>query len=125
MASLYRLDVMVRESSDISEPDAIKWTKDWVNDRQEADDNKYPDGSYKRDYYSDLFDSRTGKIWKVFSDVAADNRDIDDSYDDIEGVMYISIYIEKLIDLETRVDNNSKEIADIKVIVNDNNAEIL
>jgi len=125
MAALYRLDTMVRKKSDIKEYDAVKWTKDWVNDRQESEKNKNPDGSYKKDYYSDLFDSRTGKLWKVFSDVAGDNRDIDDKYQDIDNVMYVSVYIDQLQELETRVTNNTNNITEIKVIVDGNNAEVL
>ena len=129
MASLYRLDVMVRKSSNIAEPDAVKWTKDWVNDRQEDVKNKLPDGSYKREYYSDLFDARTGKLWKVFSDVAADNRDVDDKYvngdTEIDGVLYISTYVEDIANLQIQTDTNKQHISELEVIINANNAEVL
>ena len=129
MASLYRLDVMVRKKSDTSEPDAVKWTKNWVNDRQNDEKNKNPDGSYKREYYADLFDSRTGKIWKVFSDVAGENRDIDDKYTngdtDVENVMYITVYIDKIEVLKANVNNLNTKASEIEVMVNENNAEVL
>ena len=129
MASLYRLDVMVRKTSDIVEPDAVKWTKDWINDRQEDEKNKLPDGSYKREYYSDLFDARTGKLWKVFSNIAADNRDVNDKYvngdTEINGVLYISTYIEDIANLQIQTNNNKQHISDLEVIINANNAEVL
>jgi len=76
LASLYRLDVLIRGNSDISQDDAIEWTHNWVNRRQESDDNKDDDDNYLKEYYSDLYDSRTNRGWKVFSDVATKNRTI-------------------------------------------------
>ena len=72
MASLYRLDVLIRGNSKVSQDYAVKWTKDWVNSRQEADDNIDEDGNYIKEYYADLYDSRTNRGWKVFSDVATE-----------------------------------------------------
>ena len=89
MASLYRLDVIIRGNSSITEEDAIKWTKDWVNNRQEKSDNKNSDGSYKREYYADLFDSRSKKLFKIFSDVATKNRNIANTYNNIKGVISV------------------------------------
>ena len=93
MADLYRLDVLVRGNSSISQDDAVKWVKNWVNDRQESDKNKDEDGNYIHEFYSDLYDSRTNKGWKVFSDVATQNRSIANSYEcedgtSVEGVIY-------------------------------------
>ena len=72
MAKLYRLDVIVRGNSTITQDDAIRWTKNWVNRRQEK--NK------EVEYYADLYDSRSNRSWKVFSDVATQNRAIENSY---------------------------------------------
>jgi len=116
MASLYRLDVIVRGNSTITQDDAIKWTKNWVNDRQKEKQNKNFNGSYRREYYADLFDSRTNKSWKVFSDVATKNRVIENEYicennEVIKGVIFTSPFLvgiakEVLIDSE----NGTKHI---------------
>ena len=112
MASLYRLDVIIRGNSDITEIDAIKWTKNWVNKRQEKSDNKNPDGSYKREYYADLFDSRSKKLFKIFSDVATKNRNISNTYNNIKGVISV---------LGSSNENNSSYISKGEVIINTEN----
>ncbi len=56
----------------MSQDYAVEWTKNWVNDRQAKDDSK--------EYYADLYDSRTNRGWKVFSDVATENRAIANEY---------------------------------------------
>lgn len=86
MANLYRLDVIIRGNSDIKQDEAVEWTKNWVNRRQEDENNKSENGDYLREYYADLFDSRTTKSWKVFSDVATKNRDIKDTYTTKQGL---------------------------------------
>jgi len=113
MASLYRLDVIVRGNSTITQDDAVRWTKNWVNKRQEADDNKNDDGSYKKEFYADLFDSRSKKSFKIFSDVAVKNRAIENSYickngEKIDGVIDLSVFKtqEVIIDSE----NGTKHI---------------
>ena len=123
MASLYRLDVIVRGNSDVTQDYAVKWTKDWVNKRQEADENKDENGEYIKEYYADLFDARSKKAWKVFSDVATQNREIEDSYtkedgEVISGVIYLTSYIED-------VENMQKTIDEIKITISEDNAEIL
>jgi len=98
MASLYRLDVIVRGNSTITQDGAVKWTKDWVNRRQESDKNKDDNGNYVRQFYADLFDSRISKAWKIFSDVAADTRKIENTYitqdnEEIKGVIFTSPFL--------------------------------
>jgi len=73
MAPLKKLDVIIRGNSKISQDDAIKWTKNWLNERQKSENNK-------TDFFADLYDSRDNSLWKVFSDVATKNRDIQNYY---------------------------------------------
>ena len=98
MSSLYRLDVIVRGNSTITQDGAVKWVKDWVNRRQEDTKNKDEEGNYLREYYADLFDSRYNKSWKVFSDVATKSREIENYYitsdnEEIKGVIFTSPFI--------------------------------
>ena len=102
MASLYRLDVIIRGNSSITEEDAIKWTKNWVNNRQEDDKNKDEKGNYLKEFYADLFDSRSKKSFKVFSDVATKSRKIKNSYKckdntEINGVIDVNGEVLKAI----------------------------
>ena len=102
MASLYRLDVIVRGNSTISQDDAVKWTKSWVNKRQKKESQK--------EFYADLYDSRTNKSWKIFSDVATKNRVIENEYicenkEVVKGVIFTTPFLvgvakEVLIDSE-------------------------
>jgi len=101
LASLYRLDVIIRGNSTITEEDAIKWTKNWVNSRQEDSKNKDEKGNYLKEFYADLFDSRSKKSFKVFSDVATKNRAISNSYNknntEISGVIDVNGEVLKAI----------------------------
>ena len=97
--ALYRLEAIIKEQSTIKEYNAIKATKQWVNERQNSKNNIRKDGSYKRDYYAELFDSRTLKTFKIFSDVSAIERGIQSRYMDIDGV----------IDASPKISNNLKE----------------
>ena len=90
MAALYRLDVIVRGNSTVSQDYAVKWTKNWVNQRQSQDDSK--------EFYADLYDSRTNRAWKVFSDIATKNRAIDNEYitkngETLKGVIFITPFL--------------------------------
>ena len=107
MASLYRLDVIVRGNSEITQDEAVKWTKNWVNDRQEATNNKDENGNYIKEFYADLYDSRINKSWKVFSDVATKSRSIENEYECedgkiIKGVIDITPFIDKNGEVKTK-----------------------
>jgi hypothetical protein len=119
MASLYRLDVLIRGNSKVTQDYAVKWTKEWVNSRQEADDNKDEDGNYIKEYYADLYDSRTNKGWKVFSDVATENRNIKNEYicedgEVIKGVIYTLPFVEDIDKLLSKIENLQIEIEFLK-----------
>ena len=119
MASLYRLDVLVRGNSTVSQDYAVKWAKNWVNSRQEADDNIDSNGEYIKEFYADLFDSRTNKAWKVFSDVATKNRSIENEYicDDgevIKGVIYTLPFGDDVAALKEEIETLKIEIEFLK-----------
>jgi len=124
MSSLYRLDVIVRGNSTILQDKAIEWAKNWVNNRQEDSTNK-TDGGYLREYYADLYDSRTNQSWKVFSDVATKNRGIENVYVSnsdsiIKGIIYTSPFFSGLTN-EVVIDNSS---GSKRIDVKNNNAKI-
>lgn len=130
MADLYRLDVLVRGNSTISQDGAVDFTKNWVNDRQEADSNKDENGNYIKEFYADLYDSRTNKAWKVFSDVATESKKINNSYTKedgtvIDGVIYTLPFMELIEALQVRIafleaqlqDVETQEEKEIKILV--------
>ena len=59
-------------------PDAIDWTKNWLNDTfQNKGSNKDGNGNYKDFFFGDVFDARTGNIYRVFSDACKDKYSMD------------------------------------------------
>jgi len=85
VAALKKLDVMIRQNSTVTQDYAIEWTKNWLNFRQEDSSNKDENGNYIYDYFADLFDSRDNSSWKIFSDVAAKNRDVQNTWTTKDG----------------------------------------
>ena len=81
MPGLYKKEVLIREVSTISVQAAKDWTINWItNEFQEAESNKstqydedgnpiYVDSYGYIDYFfADIFDSRDGNIYRVYSE---------------------------------------------------------
>ena len=100
--ALKRLDVLVRKNSTVSQDYAVIFTKNFVNHRQSLVKSNI-------EYYADLFDSRTKKSWKIYSDKACDVYDIDNYYttesgEDIRGVITLNstdLTLQQLFDYTT------------------------
>jgi len=70
---LYKKEVLVKPTSTVTVQGAKDFTKNWLNDTfQNAASNKDADGNYIDYFFGDVFDSRTGNIYRVFSDACAD-----------------------------------------------------
>ena len=127
MASLKRLDLLVRGNSTISQDGALEFAKNWSNRRQESDTNKDENGDYILEFYVDLYDSRTNKGWKVFSDVATQNRAIENTYtkengEVIEGVIFTLPFNDDVNNLQNQISLLKAELAILKAdLLNDNN----
>lgn len=89
MAGLYKKEVLIREVSSISVQGAKTWTINWITNTfqeatrnttiqyDEAGDPIYPDQYGYIDYYfADVFDSRDGNIYRVFSTACAAKYDM-------------------------------------------------
>ena len=77
MSGLYKKEVLVRPTSTITVQGAKDFTKDWLNDTfQNKASNKDEDGNYIDYYFGDVFDARTGNIYRIFSDACADKYDM-------------------------------------------------
>ena len=68
--SLFKKEVIIRENSTITVKDAITWTKNWLNKFQDKDTNKDSNGNYINYFFADTFDSRTGNLYRVFTDAS-------------------------------------------------------
>lgn len=69
MASLYKKEVLIRQNSTISVQGAKDWTINWLNTHfQEVDSNKDENGNYINYFFADIFDSRDGNIYRVYTD---------------------------------------------------------
>jgi len=114
MLALQKLEVLIRGNSTVSTDGAIKWTKSWVNARQESDENKDEEGNYKVAYYADLFDSRNSSSWKVFCDKATEEREISNKWicedgTEVEGVITVFIKKKLIDEIIENIDNSSFE----------------
>lgn len=86
MTGLFRIDVVIGGDSQLSKDEIIKQAKQLANDKQESSSNKDDNGNYIMDFYIDLLDTRTSDNYKIFSDVATNNNNIQDSYITTDGV---------------------------------------
>lgn len=66
--ALYKKEVVIRPSSTISVQGGKNWTKNWLNGFQNNASNEDQYGNYIDYFFGDLFDSRTGNIYRIFSD---------------------------------------------------------
>jgi len=69
MAGLYKKEVLIREVSTVSVPAAMTWTINWItNTFQNKASNIDGNGDYIDFYFADIFDSRDGNIYRVYTE---------------------------------------------------------
>jgi len=74
---LFNNQVIIRPTSTITVEAAQKWTQNWLNTNyQEVVSNKDTNGNYVNFYMADIFDGRSGNLYKVFSDACAKEYDM-------------------------------------------------
>ncbi len=74
---LFNNQVVIRPTSKITVDAAQKWTQNWLNtDYQDIPTNKDTNGNYVKFYMADIFDARTGNLYKVFSNACAKKYDM-------------------------------------------------
>lgn len=68
MGALYKKEVVIRPTSTMTVQGAIDWTQNWLMTAfQDKAENKDANGNYIDYFFADIFDSRTGNIYRVFS----------------------------------------------------------
>ena len=68
--ALWKKEVVIRQTSTIGIVAAQDWTKNWLASFQDDPANIDGNGDYIDHFFGDLFDARTGNLYRVFSDAA-------------------------------------------------------
>jgi len=68
--ALWKKEVVIRQTSTISITGAKDWTKNWLSSFQNKPENIDASGGYIDYFFADLFDARTGNLYRIFSDAA-------------------------------------------------------
>lgn len=104
--ALYRKDVLVRPNSSLNETQAINWSRKWVNNFQEKDDNKDSKGNYINYFFVDVFFAKNGKIVRLFSDACAKAFDMPTNKDGMieYDLLDVPAIENRITKVETKVD---------------------
>ena len=81
--ALWKKEVVIRPTSTISVSAAQNWTKNWLASFQDDTNNKDKKGNYIDYFFADLFDARTGNLYRIFSDAAGKYYDMTQTVFDI------------------------------------------
>lgn len=125
MGGLYKKEILIRPTSDITVQGAKDFAKNWLNNTfQEKASNKDENGNYIDYFFGDVFDARTGNIYRVFSDACADKYDMDTLNFDILNVSEFA-KAEELQEIETKVSENTDRVIALENANSDTTAFVL
>ncbi len=68
--ALRKKEVVIRQTSTIGIIAAQDWTKNWLATFQDKPENIDDNGDYIDHFFGDLFDARTGNLYRIFSEAA-------------------------------------------------------
>ncbi len=68
--ALWKKEVVIRQTSTIGVAAAQDWTKNWLASFQDDPANIDGNGDYIDHFFGDLFDARTGNLYRIFSEAA-------------------------------------------------------
>jgi hypothetical protein len=77
--ALWKKEVVIRQNSTISVVGGQNWTRNWLDSFQDDQDNIDENGDYIDFYFADLFDSRTGNLYRIFTDAAGSRFNMTDT----------------------------------------------
>jgi len=118
--ALLRKDVLVRPNSTVTEAGALKWTRNWLNDFQNADDNKDENGKYINYFFADIFFAKNKKIIRMFSDECKEEYDMPTNNDGS-----IALTILNVPALEDQIIENRETIQTINNTSSQTEAEVI
>jgi len=108
MAGLYKKEVLIRPVSTITVQGAKDFATNWMRDTfQEVDSNKDADGNYIDYFFADVFDARTGNIYRVFSEACKDKYSMGTLEFDILDKVQIN---ESINAIDTTVEQANEQI---------------
>jgi hypothetical protein len=76
--ALWKKEVVIRQNSTISIGAAQDWTRNWLASFQDDADNIDGSGEYIDYFFGDLFDARTGNLYRIFSDASGTKYNMQD-----------------------------------------------
>lgn len=120
MASLKKLDVIIRGNSTITIDGAVKWVKNWSDERQEESSNKDKDGRYIKEFFVELFDSRDSSTYKIFCTYSTEIRRISNTYtcengDKIKGVITVFVKEQLITEILNKLNNSNSTNSNINI----------
>jgi len=101
--ALIKEDWIIRKTSTISIDKANSYIRDQLDDKQDASDNLTSSGDYIDNFFADLFDSRDGSLYRIYSVGATNNSSVIDGNAD-EGDSYFNIVLTS--DVITEIENS-------------------
>jgi len=108
MAGLYKKEVLIRPVSTITVQGAKDFATNWMKDTfQDVDKNKDADGNYIDYFFADVFDARTGNIYRVFSEACKDKYSMDTLEFDVLDKVQIN---DSINTIDTTVEQANEQI---------------
>ena len=100
--ALYKKEVVVRPNSSATYEQAIAAARGFVNGFQNAASNSNGSGGFVDFFFADLFDSRDGNVYRVFSDACATEYSMPTEADGL--IKYDIVNNAVIEDHETRIE---------------------
>ena len=97
--ALYKKEVLIKPTSVSTHDEAVATTRAFVNSFQNMPTNKDGSGAYIDFFFADLFDSRNGNLYRVFSDACTTQY----AMPNIGGLIKYTILDNTLLALKTEV----------------------
>jgi len=114
MAGLYKKEVLIRPVSTITVQGAKDFATNWMRDTfQEVDSNKDADGNYIDYFFADVFDARTGNIYRVFTEACKDKYSMDTLEFDVLDKVKINASIAEIDETVERANEQIEAMGNI------------
>jgi hypothetical protein len=90
--ALWKKEVVIRQNSTVTVAGGQNWTKNWLNSFQDDSSNIDQNGEYIDFFFADLFDSRTGNLYRIFTDAAGTRFNMTDTvFDILDTSKYVAV----------------------------------
>jgi hypothetical protein len=96
--ALVKDEWIIRKSSSISIEKAENYIRNQLDKKQDDDKNKNLSGDYVDFYFADLFDSRDGSLYRIYSTAATENSKVIDGSTENGDSYYNVVKISEIYD---------------------------